>query len=54
MAKYFDPTFFKFLKGFLVILCVSFLILYVSQRWGTDPQGGGYVETDASTSENSR
>lgn len=32
MSKYFDNTFFKFLFGFLVILALSFLFLYVTDR----------------------
>jgi hypothetical protein len=34
MFKYFDHTFFKFFFGFLVILAISFLILYATNRWG--------------------
>jgi hypothetical protein len=33
MFKYFDNTFFKFLFGFLTILAVSFIFIFLTQVW---------------------
>jgi hypothetical protein len=45
MLKYFDNTFYKFLFGFLLILSISFGILYIVKQWG----GGAGTDTQTET-----
>jgi hypothetical protein len=49
MGKYFDSTFFKFLFGFLAILAISFLLLFITQIWekDNDEKDSTYVEVSS-------
>jgi len=38
MLKYFDKTFFKFLAGFLLILILSFVAIYLVQMIEEEPE----------------
>jgi hypothetical protein len=54
MFRYFDNTFFKFFFGFLAILFVSFVFLFLTRYFEKDPmpESSSYVEAQQAGNHN--
>ena len=52
MVNPFDKTFFKFITGFAVILCISFIILFTANRQKKQTDDKNMVATKSSEQTN--